>query len=250
VDQLNISDGDLAMAYSSGRLFGVVTAAAVAVLVAGCGGSSGGDNPSAVYGSGSVTGSSSAAGAANGTGTKTSEAHGKTGSTGTGSTKTTGHGGTKQPGPGGTKVGGGGGHTGGGGGTPTGTTTHTPTPSNCTESTSAGAHIEVCPGKSLSNGQQMKITGDHFKPNENLLYMECRYKGEDANNYSANDCTVVLTKLGQSSTKSDSNGNLGPVYLNAAEHFKNVDCGQCMVTVAVPIQKSDADNPHALIYFD
>ncbi|HKC27706.1 MAG TPA: hypothetical protein VKB75_06810 [Jatrophihabitans sp.] len=97
----------------------------------------------------------------------------------------------------------------------------------------------------------MTITGHGFKPNENLLFMQCDYKGEDANNYGPSDCNLNIVHLQPNSTKSDASGNVGPLHLIARKAFKSIDCShqQCMVTVAVPIQRSNADNPHALIYF-
>lgn len=137
---------------------------------------------------------------------------------------------------------------GGGGG---GATSSAPSGSSCATSTSPGAVITVCPGRSLADGTQLTITGHRFKPNENLLYMQCDYKGENANNYGLSDCNINGLKLQANGTKSDANGDVGPLHLTVRKTFKSIDCShvQCMVTVAVPLQSSTADNPHALIYF-
>jgi hypothetical protein len=233
------------------------TALAAGLLVAACGGGGGGRGPvdtSAVGGPQSGAGSTATSSAhasrthAKG-GAKSSGSHapGHGSSTAAGRSSTThsggggGGGGTGGGGGGGT----GGGGTGGGGGG---------LPSNCTQSNSAGAHIVVCPGKSLQDGQTVTITGDHFKPNEGLLYMECDYKGESSGNYGPSDCNINLVAVlagRANSTKSDANGKVGPLHLALKTQFKRINCAtqQCMVTVAVPIQKDNADNPHALIYF-
>jgi hypothetical protein len=189
-----------------------------------------------------------------------SQAPGHGSSTAAGRSSTThsggggGGGGTGGGGGGGGTGGGGGGGGGGNGGGGNGGGGGGGLPSNCTQSNSAGAHIVVCPGKSLQDGQTVTITGDHFKPNEGLLYMECDYKGESSGNYGPSDCNINLVAVlagRANSTKSDANGKVGPLHLALKTQFKRINCAtqQCMATVAVPIQKDNADNPHALIYF-
>jgi hypothetical protein len=156
-----------------------------------------------------------------------------------------GNGGGNGGGSGGGSGGGGGGGSGGGSG------------SNCTSaappkaSDPSKAVITVCPGRGLHDGQQVTITGRHFKPNENLIYTECEYLGENANNYGPSNCTINILNLAATSTKSDASGNVGPISFTVKSKIRGWDCTQkpCMVSVAVPIQNGNADNPHALLYF-
>ncbi len=97
------------------------------------------------------------------------------------------------------------------------------------------------------------ITGHSFKPNESLVVAECRYKGEDADNYGLGDCNIksVLTFAPAKTTKSDGSGHVGPITVPVVDAFKTVNCrtSQCLISVAVPLQSSAADNPHVLISF-
>jgi hypothetical protein len=222
-------------------------------LLAGCGGSNGANSSdvSAVYGQSSSL-PSSAAGPAGTSGGTTASSSGASSSAGRSSS-------ASHPGASSTSA-----KPGGGGHTTTGTTTTPPSgggggggiPANCVQSTSAGAHIVVCPGKHLADGTQVKVTGDHFHPKyagkpEGLLVMECHYKGEAADNYGPNDCTINILNLAPNSTSVRSDGTFGPFTLTVHVKFKSVNCAnvQCMVTAAQPIQSEAADNPHALISF-
>jgi hypothetical protein len=98
------------------------------------------------------------------------------------------------------------------------------------------------------------ITGHSFKPNESLVVAECRYKGENADNYGLADCNIknVLTFAPAKTTRSDGSGNVGPVTVPIYDAFKSVHCtggDQCLISVAVPLQSSAADNPHVLLSF-
>jgi hypothetical protein len=153
-------------------------------------------------------------------------------------------------------------HAGGGGGGGSSSSSSAPVDNGCRSSAPpkasdpSKASITVCKGTGLSDGQTVTITGDHFKPNEGLLFMQCDYKGESANNYGGSDCNinvleVLNPKCKTSCTSSDSSGHVGPLKLTLKVKFKKIDCSsqQCMVTVAQPVQKDNADNPHVVITF-
>ena len=219
-----------------------------AVLLAACSSSSGSNSDAnAVYGQHGRHNSSGATGASGG-----SQAHGGSSGAASSGHATSGHpvnpsltsgfGGSSHasnPAGGGTSTSSGGGHT-----------------SNCVESHSSGAHIVVCPGIKLSDGMQVKVTGDHFHPTykgspEGLLVMECDYKGEAAANYGPNDCDINILNLAPNSTQANPDGTVSAFLLTVKLKFKSIDCSrqQCMVTVAQPLQSETADNPHALISF-
>jgi hypothetical protein len=105
----------------------------------------------------------------------------------------------------------------------------------------------------LSDGETVTITGHSFKANERLLAVECRYLGENADNYGLSDCDIsnLLSFKPGVTTKSDAHGNVGPISITLAKKFKHIDCvsDQCLISVAVPLQSSAADNPHVLVYF-
>jgi hypothetical protein len=115
------------------------------------------------------------------------------------------------------------------------------------------ASITVCPAIGLHSGDTVTITGHSFKANESLIVTECHYLGESADNYALSQCNIgnILNFKPSKTTKSDASGNVGPVTLVVAEQFKRIDCSSepCLISVAVPIQNSAADNPHVIIKF-
>lgn len=115
------------------------------------------------------------------------------------------------------------------------------------------ASITVCKAVGLHDGDTITVTGHSFKPNESLIVTECHYLGEDATNYGLSQCNIgnILNFKPAKTTKSDAAGKVGPITLVVAEKFKQIDCSseQCLISVAVPIQNSAADNPHVLIKF-
>jgi hypothetical protein len=221
--------------------------AAGSVLLVGCGSSSGSSSDaSAVYGHHATASASSGAAASSGGAARSRSGAASSTARNAGAhpvqpSLTTGFGTT--------------GATGGQAGGSTGTTGgghH----SNCTQSTSSGAHITVCPGRNLADGMQVTVTGDHFHPTyqgkpEGLLVMQCDYKGEAASDYGPNDCNINVLNLAANSTQANPDGTVSAYQLTVRTKFKKIDCTkqQCMVTVAQPIQSGSADNPHALIYF-
>ena len=115
------------------------------------------------------------------------------------------------------------------------------------------ASITVCPAVGLHTGDTVTITGHSFKANESLIVTECHYLGENADNYALSQCNIgnILNFKPSKTTKSDASGKVGPVTLVVAEQFKRIDCSSepCLISVAVPLQNSAADNPHVLIKF-
>jgi hypothetical protein len=76
---------------------------------------------------------------------------------------------------------------------------------------------------------------------------------EDAGSYALSDCNIrnLLTFAPARTTRSDGSGNVGPIIVHVDEAFKKINCrtDQCLISVAVPVQKSSLDNPHVLISF-
>ena len=226
-------------------------ALATGLLVAACSGGSGGAGPvdsNVLPGSSNAapTGIAGASGSAHGSASNSKSAKASGSQTAShGSSTTPAHGASSS-----SHHGGGGGHT----------SSSAPPPDNGCRSSApplssdpSKASITVCKAVNLSSSQVLTITGHSFKPNEALLATQCRYLGENADNYGLSDCNIgnIITFKPAVTTRSDGNGNVGPIQLTVKSSFKHVDCTkvQCLISVAVPVQKSSLDNPHVLIYF-
>jgi hypothetical protein len=174
-------------------------------------------------------------GSGNGGGSATGGSHHSGGGNGGGS----GNGGGGNGGGG--NAGGGGHHGGGhhhGGGNGGGHSSSPPPPPANSPS------VTVTPSSGLNNAQSVHVVGSNFKPNEQLVVIECVDHG---NSTGPSDCNVPHAKF----TKSGASGGIDQM-LQVYAKVKGQTCGSplpCIVSVAPPSQTNHADEADENISF-
>ncbi len=144
-----------------------------------------------------------------------------------------------------------------GGGTATHSAPHPRTSSPHPHSSSSSAPhpslptVAVTPSSGLSAMQTVTVEGFHFPPNTLLTVAECHDRGQDTG---LPDCNInnVITYAPGAKVRSDANGHVGPLQITVRKTFKEVNCGtqKCLVAISKPtLQPQPSDEGDMYIHF-